>query len=150
MFIHLRSSFIASVARWSRRDPNVYSTHSARRGGASAYFLACQSETQLKYFGRWCPASTEHLVYMQPALGSYGEDRRKDGCVTGDFARLVNISDRKEGASVAPPFTLFASVRLRRGGFHSIPLPPSFHSPPTPFPCTRSARHGLLFCSFGP
>ena len=61
-------SFIASVARWSGRDPSAYSTHSARRGGASAYFLACQSETQLKYFGRWCPASTEHLVYMQPAL----------------------------------------------------------------------------------
>ena len=62
------NSFVRAIAKWTDRDPEDYSTHSARRGGASAYYLACQSETQLKYFGRWCPSSNEHLVYMQPSL----------------------------------------------------------------------------------
>lgn len=64
------SAFVAAVASSSGRNPALYSTHSARRGGATAYFQACGNETMLKYFGRWCNNSTEHLTYMQPSLES--------------------------------------------------------------------------------
>jgi hypothetical protein len=64
------TAFVAAVASSSGRDPSLYSTHSARRGGATAYFQACGNETMLKYFGRWCNNSTEHLTYMQPSLES--------------------------------------------------------------------------------
>lgn len=61
-------NFVKEVAAFSGRDPSAYSTHSARRGGATAFYRACGSETMLKYFGRWAPNSTEHLVYMQPSM----------------------------------------------------------------------------------
>ena len=64
------SAFVKAVAAYSGRDPSGYSTHSARRGGATAYYQACGSETMLKYFGRWAKDSTEHLTYMQPSLES--------------------------------------------------------------------------------
>lgn len=60
---------IKSAAKQCGLDPKEYSSHSQRRGGASAYLLSGgMSLEEIRIFGRWKSISSLQL-YIEPAIG---------------------------------------------------------------------------------